>query len=108
MATLTVQDLTYSGITPTYVAADSGGDEFARGRYTFVIVSNGDSTDHDVTIASQFLDRAGAVAEDVTVTVTAGEDRIIGPFSDTFGDEDGMVQLTYDAVTDVTIGAFKV
>lgn len=108
MATLTVQDLTYSGITPTYAAADVAGDQFPYGMYSLVVVRNDDTGDHTVTVTSYFDDRAGATADDVAVTVTAGEERIIGPFPSEFSDTDGFVQLTYDAVTSVTIGAFKV
>ena len=45
---------------------------------------------------------------DRTVSIPAGEERMVGPFqAATYNDSGGLVQLTYDGVTSVTIAIIK-
>ncbi|MEA3250145.1 MAG: hypothetical protein U9Q35_00975 [Pseudomonadota bacterium] len=109
MATLTVQKSSIDGIAPTYAAADIAGDEFAWGRSAFLHVKNGDAASHTVTIASQVTARPGIAPADIAVAVPAGEERIIGPFTEgAFKDGNGSVQVGYDAVASVTVAAISV
>lgn len=107
MATLTVQDMDASGLEPSYDAADAAGDEFEWEQHAFLHVKNGDGSPHTVTVAEQrTVDIPGYTQADLEVTVPAGEERMIGPFSrQAYQDSDGMVQVSYDAVTDVTLAA---
>lgn len=113
MATLTVQDITESGVDATYSSAAALGDTFAnnaQGR-TFLHVKNGDASSHTVTVtavdASQDFAGWGTMTKaNVSVAIPAGEDRFIGPFPiRAFGNDP---DITYDDVTSVTIAALRV
>lgn len=112
---LTVQNIASTGLEATYAAANVDGNYFAddgTGR-TFLHVKNGDASDKTVTIETQVatlaVDGYGTLARaDFTCTVTAGEERMIGPFPPTaFKDSSGYVHATYSAVTSVTVAAIK-
>jgi hypothetical protein len=109
MATLTPQVVVLTGITPTLVAASAGGDEFVNSGRDFIHIKNGDASSMDVTINSQALCNQGQ-DHDVVVTVPASTgEKFIGPFpKDRFNDTAGKVQITYSAVTSVTIGIVRV
>lgn len=109
MATLTVQSVTPSGKTPSYASAAAGGDKFPWSEHAFIHVKNGDASSHTVTVASQYSTLPpGQQSKDLTVSVPAGGEKIIGPFyKAAFQDSDGNVNLSYDAVTSVTVGAFE-
>lgn len=109
MATLTVQQAVPAGLNPSYASADGTGDEFAWGRHTFLHVKNGDASEHTATIASQYSsDPPGLTSNDLAVAIPAGEERIIGPLDEhAYKDSDGMVQVSYDAVTSVTVAAIS-
>jgi hypothetical protein len=108
MATLTVQNIVRAGLEPSYDAAAAGGDEFANTGDEFIHVKNGDGSSHTVTIETPATVDGLAVA-DRDVAIPAGEERMIGPFpGSTYNDGDGMVQLTYDGVTSVTLAVLKV
>lgn len=107
MAALTVETSSRSGLTPTHNACDAGGDEFVNDGGVMVWVTNGGASERTVTIVSQETVDGLAVA-DRTVAVPAGEERLIGPFPvSTYNDANSKVQLTYDAVTSLTIAVIK-
>lgn len=108
MALLTPQTIVMTGITPTLVAADVGGDEFVNSGRDFIHIKNTNASPIDVTINSQALCDQGVDHDvDVTIPATTGE-KFIGPFpKDRFNDTAGKVQITYSAVTDVTIGIVR-
>ncbi|MBU0846543.1 hypothetical protein KKH23_05085 [Patescibacteria group bacterium] len=107
MATLTAQTISRSGLKAVYSVAASGGDEFANTGSEFIHVKNDDGSSHTVTIETVATVDGLAVA-DRDLAVPAGEDRMIGPFpTGTYNDSDGKAQLTYDAVTSVTIAVLK-
>ena len=109
MATLTVQKADFDGLNATYDPADVAGDQFAWGSNIALIVKNDDASSHTVTITSQRAATQGYTTADTTVTVPAGEERIIGGLlRDAFRDSDGFVQVSYDAVTSVTVAAISV
>tara|TARA_Y100000593_G_scaffold4213_2_gene8329 strand:- start:435 stop:764 length:330 start_codon:yes stop_codon:yes gene_type:complete len=109
MATLTVQSLNgTSGVSVTTQAADVAGDEFVNenGRTNFE-VNNGSGSSIDVTIITQTTVDGLAVADRV-ISVGAGERFIVNKLaSGTYNDSDGNVQVTYSAVTSVTVAAWK-
>ena len=107
MAALVAQLISRTGIAPEFAAAAALGDYFANTGTEYIHVKNADAEPHTVTIATQVTVDGLAVAER-TLTVASGEEKICGPFPrNTYSDANGRVQLTYDAVTDVTIGVFK-
>lgn len=109
MATLAIQQMTSSGLEATYASAAAGGDKFANNGKTFIHVKNGDGSDKTVTITSQVTEPpAGTAAANIAVTVTAGEERMIGPLNQNgFNDSNGDVNVTYSAVTSVTVAAIS-
>ena len=108
MAKLTPQVIALAGITPTLVAAEAGGDNFENSGRDFIHIKNANAAAMDVIINSQVNCNQG-VDHDISVTIpaTTGE-KFIGPFpKDRFNDASGLVQITYSAVTDVTIGIVR-
>lgn len=107
MATLTVQQMDAAGLEPSYAAADAGGDEFTWSKWSFLHVKNGDASSHDVTITEQrTADIPGYAQADLVVSIPAGEERMIGPLDrQAYQDVDGLVQVSYDGVTSVTVAA---
>lgn len=110
MATLATQSISRAGVTPAYAAAAGGGDRFTPGRNTFLHVKNGGGSPITVTIVTPRTDSLGNPIADNTVSVTNGQERMIGPFpTDAYGAiADGLADITYSGVTTVTIGAFDV
>lgn len=109
MATLTVQTIARTGLETTYAAAAAGGDQFANDGKEFLHVKNGSGGDITVTIESQVSSPpAGTAVTNQAVVVTAGEERMIGPFpKSAYNDASGYVQITYSGVTTLTIAAIK-
>lgn len=113
MATLSVQDITESGLAATYDSADSGGDDFQNdsSERIFLHVKNGDTSSHTVTVSAEdsSLDVPGygpVTKSDVSVSVSASGEKFIGPFPRfAFGNTPA---ITYDAVTSVTLAVLKV
>lgn len=107
MATLTVQNISLAGITPSYTAAAAGGDEFANTGDTYFQIKNGGS-EITLTIETPAKIEGIDIAEiTVTIPATTG-DKVIGPFDTAiFNQTTGRVAVTYSGVTTVTVGAFK-
>lgn len=109
MATLTVQTVNRSGITPSLTAASSGGDEFANDGGVWLEIWNDHATDsRTVTIAVQRTVDGQAVTSR-TVTVTAANDRgSAGPWPvGDYNDANSKVQITYsDSGADIRVGVF--
>jgi hypothetical protein len=105
MALLTVQQIVRTGLNPSYQAAAGGGDSIpnSAGR-VFLHVKNGGGSSINVTLNSQTNCDQGFDHDEV-VAVPNGGERIIGPFPARFQDSSGNVQVTYSAVTSVTVAA---
>jgi hypothetical protein len=90
------------------VAATGGGDTCATGAGVVLAVKNGDAGSHTVTLATpQTVDGDLAVA-DRTITVAAGKTELI-PVTSRYRDPStGRAAITYDGVTSVTVGVFRV
>lgn len=115
MAQLTVQNVVQTGLTETLASAAGGGDSFLNpsdGR-TYFKATNGSGASITVTFTrqrtSQLVPGEGNVTlANLAVAVPAGASRLIGPFGDSFNDASGLVQVTYSAVTSLTVGAIRV
>lgn len=108
MATLTVQTTPITGAADlTMASAAGGGDEFVNDGKTFFVINNGGGAQITVTFATPQTVEGLAVA-DGALTVDAGEIGMAGPFpTRTFNDSDGKAQITYSAVTSVTVAAVR-
>jgi hypothetical protein len=107
MADLTVQSIVLAGLDPSYDPASPGGDQFINDGKTYVHIKNGGAgaivaTFDSVAPCDQGFDHNEAVS------IPAGAERKIAPFGKPrFNNTSGKVAITYDDVTSVTIGAFK-
>jgi hypothetical protein len=111
MAILSVQTISKTGLNPTFAAAAGGGDSYAADGNEYLEVINGGGSPINVTFVAQVACNFGVAnaAHDVVVAVTNGERRKIrtpSPLA-AYLDTNGRVQLTYSAVTSVTVGVFK-
>lgn len=104
MALLSVQRAAIGGQTITYAAASAGGDTFKSDDRAMLLVKNGDTSSHTATVAVPGNTKFGQAEPDVAVTVAAGAEKAVGPFPVDLSDPaDGLVHVTYDAVTSVTV-----
>ena len=104
MAVLTVQEISRSGLTPSYDSAAAGGDEVANDEITFLHVKNGSGGSIDVTIQTPgTID--GLAITDRTVAVPAGEERMMGPFPAAY--YGSSLAISYSGVTSLTIAAIR-
>lgn len=109
MALLTLQRISRSGLTPSFVAAAGGGDTFQNdGKLTFFYVKNGGGGSINATFVTQRAIRGLAIA-DLVVAVGAGSEEVVGPFpSSDYNDTSNLVTVNYSGVTTVTVAAFKI
>lgn len=109
MATLSPQVPSLSGLTPSYSAANAGGDQVLCDDRLFLHVKNTNGSSRDVTIATPGNVDGLAIA-DVVVTVPATTgDKMIGPLkASLFADANGYAQITYSAATNVTVAAVRI
>lgn len=104
MAVIAIQTIILGGEPADYAAA-VGPDTFVNDGRTFLHVKNTNAATRDVTIDSTKLcDQGFDHNQVVTIPATTG-DVMIGPFPTArFGTT---VTVTYSAVTNLTIAAFK-
>lgn len=108
-ATLTAQTAKIGGTAITYAPATSGGDTFKPGDDVVLMVKNGDASTHTPTVAVPGNTKYGQANPDVAVAVAAGAEMAIGPFPQDLADPaDGLVHVTWDAVTSVTVALVRV
>lgn len=114
MATITAVNTSDSGADIAFTAAAGGGDQFLNAANTVLLVKNEDASSKDVTITAQStsVNTPGygpTTKADTVHTVAAGETAIIGTFgSRAFNDSSGYVQITYSAVTSVSVAVLKI
>ena len=107
---LSVQTIAQAGIEPSYEAANADGEAVPNNGLMFIHVKNGGGSQITVTIQTPVA-YDGLALEDQTVTIDAGDEKMIGPFSTRFnqagGTDKGKVYVDFSAVTSVTIAAFR-
>lgn len=108
MATLSYQKARIGGGTVTMAAANGGGDKVAPNPRGALLVHNGDGSSKTVTVVVPGNTKFGQANPDVAVSVPAGADRLIGPFPSDLAGDDGLVAITYSAVTSVTVAAVSI
>lgn len=103
MATLTKQSIKHTGLTPSFVAATGGGDDWINTGREFLYVKNGDASPMTVTVNSRVLSNY-ATDVDVEVSVPASSEKLIGAFpTQRFNDSTNKAAISYSAVTSVTV-----
>jgi hypothetical protein len=112
-ASVTTQSVVRTGLNPALTAPTVDGDIIDAGN-VFLWVKNDDDASITVTVQTPTTQDGLALA-DLTVTVGAAAQRLIGPlpprsFSQASDAEIGAsrVLVDYSAVTDVTRGVFKI
>jgi hypothetical protein len=111
MATLSVQIPSQAGSQVTFQAAAGGGDEFPNSGYVRLVIKNDDASSKTVTVVGGGRDNYGLQGTflNQTIVVPAGQMHIAGPFvKNRYDDVDGFVQLTYSAVTSLSVAAIAV
>jgi hypothetical protein len=107
MALLNPQAINLNGTTITFSSASAGGDQFANTGRELLLVRNGGASSVTTTVAAQGRYR-GVPFSNVTLTVPAGGEVIAGPFPpEVFNDANGRVNLSYSAVTSVTVAVLQ-
>lgn len=107
MALLTPQSSAVTGTNLTMSAAAGGGDTIVGGSTTYLLVRNGDASPKTVTIVRPGT-TYGTADPDISLAVPASGIAIFGPIPSEFADPaDGQVDITYSAVTSVTVAAVR-
>lgn len=107
MATFTPQMTSVLGTVVTMNTCNGGGDSFPVTGVVGLIVRNADASSHTVTVVRPGT-TYGTADPDITVTVAAGATAFIGPIPAEFADpSDGLVDVTYSAVTSQTMGVVR-
>lgn len=109
MATLTVKNPTVSAAVDLGpVSAESGGDKFLNDGRVIVYVKNTNASSRTVTVVTAGVLMGSIAIADVAFAVAQNEEKVIGPFPPRyFNDSGGFVNLTYSAVTGLTVAAIK-
>lgn len=99
--------------TPVFVAADMVNGMVIypkKSRQVFLYVKNAGAVNPCVvTIAAGDKNVATSAGAALALSVPLSSERIIGPIgSDMFAQGDGAININFDQVTTVTIGAFQV
>jgi len=108
VATLTLKTIILGGVdVTTFESAAAGGDEFVNDGSTFLAVNNASGGSINVTINSQVNCDQGFDHNQV-VAVAAGKLILMGPYPmERWNDPDDKVQVSYSAVTSLTVIAAK-
>lgn len=108
MATLSVEQVSITGLNATANAADVGGDDFLNNGNIILRIANGGGGSVTATIPTPAKVR-GVDIDDPQVAIPAGEERYIGPFPPAlFNDSTGKASITYSGVTSVTVEVLEI
>jgi hypothetical protein len=108
MAELSVQQVSLTGLSATYTAAATAGDDFLNSGKSILHVMNADSASTTVTVNSIENCNQG-YDHNVVVAVPAGSEIFIGPFNRArFNGADGKADITYSSVADLTVAVVEV
>lgn len=103
MAVLNVQNFSSVGVAPAFAAATSGGDNFPGNGTCYLFVKNASASSMTATVNS-IAPCSYGFDHDLVTTVGAGATVQIGPFpASRYNDANGNVNITYSAVTSVTV-----
>lgn len=101
------QQIVRTGLEATYAAAHVDGNKFSNDGRMFLHVKNGAGAPITVTVQTPVTVDDLAVTDQV-VTVTNGEERMIGPFPpNIYNQDDRMVYVDYSSVTTITVALLR-
>lgn len=102
------QKVVSTGLKAVYTAVTVAGVEFPNDGKTIITVKNAAAGASVVTVATPATFGGLAVA-DLTVSIPAGEEHLIGPFPvSLFNDANGNVGVTASVVTTTTMAVLRV
>ena len=105
---ITAQSIDRDGLASAFTAANADGHKLLNNGDQFIIVKNGGASPINVTIQTPATIEGIAIAE-VVIAVAASAEEMIGNFPPSiFNQTDGMIYIDFSAVTDITVGAFKI
>lgn len=113
MAALTLQTIAPAGVSPAYAAVNSEDTvKVNTAQRNFLHVKNSSGGSINVTITavktSARVQGVGVVTvDDLVVAVPAGQERLIGPFTEAYMDTEGNVTIGYSGTISVTAGVFS-
>jgi hypothetical protein len=114
MALLTVTEVGQVEINPdgVAIAAAAGGDSYPNDDDTFLFINNQDASSKTVTLVAQrtAIKKEGfgeLTIASIAVVVPTLSRRLIKVPIGSYSDASGRVQLTYSAVTSVTVAALR-
>jgi hypothetical protein len=110
MALLATQSVTNTnGVVFTLAAAAGGGDTFTPSNNQMLAVTNGGGSPITVTVATPQQVRGLDIVQ-ISVSVTNGTTKLIriSPADFVADPTTGLGNITYSAVTSVTVGVFQV
>ncbi len=94
-------------ISAALTSAASGGDKFKNDGRTFFRAKNGNGSIATLTFKKYRENNEGFI-QDLVIDIDATTgDRVIGPFGAEFNDGSGYVNVTYSAVTSLTVKAYS-
>jgi hypothetical protein len=106
MALIAVQPVPVSGLAPSYVSASAGGDQAPIGTGLFLEVRNGGGASITVTVVTPGNYKGLAIADTALVIPAAGNGLI--PLDSVYRNPStGRADITYSAVTSVTVGVLQ-
>ncbi|WP_432124061.1 hypothetical protein [Streptomyces sp. C10-9-1] len=107
MAALTTTVVGLDGAAVPFASAAGGGDDCQTGTGVLLMVRNGDSSSHTVTLVTPGTVNGLAIA-DRPVPVAAGAVAAIPVTSDYRDPSTGRASITYDDVTSVDVAVIRV
>lgn len=108
MALLSAAAVTVDGTTQTLAAASGGGDTAVTGDGRFLVVKNGDASSKTVTLVVPGNLETGVAYPDKDYVVAAGATVLIPLLPIYRNHATGVANITYSAVTSVTVGVFSI
>ncbi len=107
MANLTPNVISRAGVSPTPIAASTGGDGFPNSGRDFVEFFNDSGSDITVSLIIQ-EEVDGITPDPKTVVIGDGLRVKVGPFpTDVYNDDNGLVQMTYSAHVDFYLSVYR-
>jgi hypothetical protein len=90
----------------TYTAASAGGDAVVAPEGSYLHIKNDSGASITATVNSISACNQG-FDHNLVITVPAGANRVLGPLTKRFINGAGKVEVTYSAVTSVTVAALR-
>lgn len=108
---LSVQVISRDGTSPTYVSANSTGNNFFNDGLVRLLFKNNGASAITIRIDAPntcSFDVADHPTHDIVATIGAGESELFGPFrQEQFNDPNNKVLITYTSVTGLDVAAIK-